>query len=161
MSVQGTYAPEVEIIGPKYGGDCWVVAGLPLDTLTEAVSTALANAGLVEFVDTRGGGIYLLQFEVKRQSLTHTHHHLGLGSYTATVVVSYSVSVSDLKSPIWKEEITGEHVVETGLAATPPNFGWRAQAHAIEGAVATNLRVLIRQLRELLLNKDCAADADV
>ncbi len=154
-SVQGRYAPKAEVIGPRYGRDCWTTAGLPLHTLTEAVSTALAHVGPVQFAASPEGGIYVLQFEVEWQSLTYTFHSLGLGNCTATVVVSYSVSVSDRKAPIWKEKITGEHTIEYGSAAAPRNYGSRSkETAAIEGAVATNLRVLIRKLKDLPLDKD-------
>ncbi len=157
MSVQGRYAPKAEVMGPRYGPpygrDCWTTAGVPLETLTEAVSSALSHAGLVQFAAE--GGIYVLQFELEWQSLTYTFHSLGLGSCTATVVVSYSVSVSDRKAPIWKEEITGEHTIEYGSAAAQRNYGSRSkEAAAIEAAVATNLRVLIGKLKDLPFYKD-------
>jgi len=66
--------------------------------------------------------------------------------------------VSYGKAQIWKEEITGEHVVDCGPKAAPRDYGSRTdQTAAMEGAVAENLRELINRLRELQLDKDRAA----
>ncbi len=173
MSVQGTFAPKAEVIiseqgmfGPKKispsyiggvsppRGVCWTTAGLPLDTLTEAVSTALAHAGLVQFVLSPKGGKYMLLYEVERQTLTYNSDNPDLGSCTASVVVSYTVSVSGRKAPLWKDEIAGEHTIHYGFKAGP-HYGSRStETAAIEGAVAVNLSVLIRRLKDLSFDKD-------
>ncbi len=172
MSEQGMFGPKK--ISPSYTGGvsppyiggvspppvspprgvCWTTAGLPLDTLTEAVSTALAHAGLVQFVLSPEGGKYILQFEVERQSLTYNSDDPDLGRCTASVVVSYTVSVSGRKAPLWKDEIAGEHTIHYGFKAGP-HYGSRStETAAIEGAVAVNLSVLIRRLKDLSFDKD-------
>jgi hypothetical protein len=156
MSAQGTYAPAREIKPHYVEGDCWTTAGIPLAILTEAVSTALANAGLVQFVGGPEGSKYMLQFEVERQSLIYTSQDPDLGSCTATVDVSYSVlSVGGGKAPIWKGEITGKHTIQYGSATGLRNYGSTSkESAAIEGAVATNLSVLINKLKDLPFEKD-------
>ena len=165
MSVQGIYAPKAEItmsaqgifapvheIRPHYeGGDCWTTAGLSLDTLTEALSTALAHAGLIQVVASPEGSKYMLHFEVERQSLTFTSDDSGMRNCTATIDMSYIVSVNNRKDAIWKEKITGMYTV----TEAPHIYGPRSmEAAAIEGAVAANLSVLINKLKDLPFDKE-------
>lgn len=164
MRVQGSFASQAEISGLRYETNCWTTAGLDVNTLTEAMSTALAYAGLARFFDRSEGDTCTLQYEVKQQRLTRDFDSCKR-NYSAAIVVSYSIW-SRGEAPIWHEEITGEYVVAgqleaCGLKKAPRDFGSSSdETAAMEGAVANNLEVLIKKLRELTLDKGQAVPVE-